>query len=65
MITFYTSDSLAIMIMSRALNGLSAAILYAAGYAIVADSIGAEDLGKALGTVSLYPLTGFYNCCIG
>lgn len=53
-ITFYTSERLVTMVMSRALNGLSAAILYAAGYAIVAESVGAEDLGKALGTVSLY-----------
>ncbi|KAK3330045.1 major facilitator superfamily domain-containing protein [Apodospora peruviana] len=50
-ITFYTSESYAVMLFSRTLNGLSAAILYAAGYAIVADSVPKNDLGKALGTI--------------
>lgn len=58
-VVFYTSESFAWMIASRGLNGFSAAVLYAAGYAMVADSVGAENLGKALGTVSrsYFPLS--------
>ncbi|KAM7188892.1 Major facilitator superfamily domain containing protein [Naviculisporaceae sp. PSN 640] len=50
-VVFYTSESFVWMIASRGLNGFSAAVLYAAGYAMVADSVGAENLGKALGTI--------------
>lgn len=54
-VTFYTSGSYAVMVLSRMLNGVSAALLYAVGFAMVADAVGPGDLGKALGTVSLHP----------
>ena len=54
-VTFYTSENYAVMVLSRVLNGVSAALLYAAGFAMVADAVGPRDLGKALGTVSIIP----------
>lgn len=58
-VTFYTSENYAVMVFSRMLNGVSAALLYAAGFAMVADAVGPRDLGKALGTVSLVSAGGF------
>ena len=52
-VTFYTSSSLFMLIASRMLNGMSAAILCAAGYAMVADAVAPGDLGKTFGTVRL------------
>ncbi|KAK1757847.1 putative membrane transporter protein [Echria macrotheca] len=50
-VTFYTSSSYAMIVFSRVLNGSSAALLYAAGFSIVADAVAPGDLGKALGTI--------------
>jgi len=58
-VTFYTSREFGMMVGSRVLNGASAAVLYAAGFAMVADAVGPGDLGKAFGTVSLF----FSSCC--
>jgi MFS family permease len=53
-VTFYTSRSYGMLVGSRVLNGASAAVLYAAGWAMVADAVRGEDLGKAFGVVSLF-----------
>lgn len=50
-VTFYTSKDWDMMILSRVLNGVSAAVLYAAGFAMVADAVAPGDLGKSLGLV--------------
>ncbi|KAK4451421.1 major facilitator superfamily domain-containing protein [Podospora aff. communis PSN243] len=50
-VTFYTSRSFGMMVASRLLNGASAAVLYAAGWAMVADAVRGEDLGKAFGVI--------------
>jgi len=52
-VTFHTSASFVMMIASRVLNGMSATVLYAAGYAMVADAVAPDDLGKTFGTVRL------------
>ncbi|KAK0656874.1 major facilitator superfamily domain-containing protein [Cercophora newfieldiana] len=50
-VTFYTSRSFGMMVGSRVLNGGSAAVLYAAGWSMVADAVRGEDLGKAFGVI--------------
>jgi len=50
-VTFYTSRSFDMMVASRVLNGGSAAVVYAAGFSMVADAVRGEDLGKAFGAV--------------
>ncbi|KAK5655397.1 hypothetical protein OQA88_5667 [Cercophora sp. LCS_1] len=53
-ITFYTSEHWGMMVFSRVLNGVSAAVLYAAGFAMVADAVAPGDLGKSLGLVGFH-----------
>lgn len=50
-IVFYTARTWETILLSRVLNGISAAVLYAAGFAMVVDVVPPGDLGKALGTV--------------
>ncbi|KAK0751654.1 major facilitator superfamily domain-containing protein [Schizothecium vesticola] len=50
-IVFYTARTWETILLSRVLNGISAAVLYAAGFAMVVDVVPPGDLGKALGTI--------------
>ncbi|KAK3393534.1 major facilitator superfamily domain-containing protein [Podospora didyma] len=57
-ITFYTSHKYAILIVTGALNGFSVAVLYAAGWSMVADAVAPENIGKALGTIRSFVSVG-------
>ena len=46
------------MVASRVLNGGSAAVVYAAGFSMVADAVRGEDLGKAFGAVRWFFSSG-------
>jgi MFS family permease len=50
-VMFATAENFALLFISRLLQGLSAAVVSAAGLAMVVDTTGCKDLGKTLGTV--------------
>lgn len=52
-VIFAISRNFWLLVMSRALQGLSAAIVNAMGLAMVVDTVGSEKLGMTMGTVNL------------
>jgi Major Facilitator Superfamily len=50
-ILFAVADTFVLLFVSRVLQGLSAALVSAAGLAMVIDTTGSRNLGKTLGTV--------------
>jgi MFS family permease len=50
-ILFATAENFSLLFVSRVLQGLSAAVVSAAGLAMVIDTMGCKNLGKTLGTV--------------
>ncbi len=52
-------QSVALLVVARVLQGVSAAVVWTIGLAMVLDTVGSENLGKVVGTVcglSLYPI---------
>jgi MFS family permease len=45
------AESFLVLFLSRVLQGLSAAVVYATGLAMVIDTVGPNSLGRTLGTV--------------
>ena len=46
-------SSIGLLVAGRFLQGLSAAVVWTAGLALLADTVGQEDIGQAMGYVSL------------
>lgn len=47
----YFAPEIWVLVMSRFLQGLSAAIVYSVGFAILADTVGSKDIGQWMGYV--------------
>ena len=45
-------NSIAVLVVARILQGISAAVVWTVGLAMVLDTVGPENLGKTIGTVS-------------
>ena len=45
--------SIAVLVLARVLQGTSGAVVWTVGLAMVMDTVGPENLGKVIGTVSL------------
>jgi MFS family permease len=45
--------NIAMLVIARLLQGTSAAVVWTVGLAMVLDTVGPENLGKVIGTVSL------------
>ncbi|ETN43952.1 uncharacterized protein HMPREF1541_11083 [Cyphellophora europaea CBS 101466] len=54
----YSSTMLPVMYAARALQGVSAAIVWTVGIALCVDTVGLSNLGKTLGTMSSATLAG-------
>ncbi|KAI9704835.1 MAG: hypothetical protein M1836_006615 [Candelina mexicana] len=55
-----------ILILARVLQGLAAAVLYSAGLALLYDSVGNENVGEAMGYITLAITAGtFFGPSIG
>lgn len=48
-------QSIAALVVARILQGISAAVVWTIGLAMVLDTVGAENLGKVIGSVSWAP----------
>ena len=48
---FAFGQSLAVLVVARILQGLSAAVVWTIGLALVMDTVGPENLGKTIGSV--------------
>lgn len=46
--------SIAVLVLARVLQGLSAAVVWTVGLAMVLDTVGPENLGKMVGTVCIF-----------
>jgi MFS family permease len=46
-------QTIAILIVGRLLQGIAAAVVWVAGLSLLVDTVGQEDIGRAIGTVSL------------
>lgn len=50
---FAFGRSILVLIVARVLQGMSAAIVWSVGFAMVLESVGKEKFGQALGAVSI------------
>jgi MFS family permease len=50
-------QSMTLLIMARALQGVSASVVWTIGLAMVLDTVGTENLGKTMGTVGGHQLS--------
>ena len=50
-ILFFLGDAMAVLVIARVLQGSSGALVWTVGQAILIDTVGAENLGKATGSV--------------
>lgn len=44
-------QSIAVLVVARVLQGISAAVVWTVGLAMVLDTVGSENLGKVIGSV--------------
>lgn len=49
-------QNIPMLVIARVLQGTSAAIVWTVGLAMILDTVGPENLGKVIGTVSVIPL---------
>lgn len=55
----FLGQSVAILALARVLQGVSAAVVWTIGLALVLDTVGPDNLGKTIGSVrGLYSLEG-------
>jgi MFS family permease len=47
-------QNIATLVVARILQGTSAAVVWTVGLAMIMDTVGPENLGKVIGTVSIY-----------
>jgi MFS family permease len=47
----YLARNLWLLVLSRFLQGLSAAVVYTVGFALLADTVGQENIGQWMGFV--------------
>ena len=47
-------QSVAVLVVARVLQGVSAAVVWTIGLALVLDTVGAENLGKTIGSVGVF-----------
>jgi MFS family permease len=60
---FAVADTFVLLFVSRVLQGLSAALVSAAGLAMVIDTTGSRNLGKTLGTVcGMHEMYELFSC---
>lgn len=50
-IVFFLGDHVAILVLARAVQGISGALVWTVGQAILIDTVGAKNVGKATGSV--------------
>lgn len=50
-ITFALGQSMAVLIIARIFQGISAAVVWTVGLALVLDTVGPDNLGKTIGSV--------------
>lgn len=50
-ILFFLADTVAILVIARVLQGMSGALVWTVGQAILIDTVGAKNVGKATGSV--------------
>ena len=50
-IMFYLGQSIPVLVVSRILQGISAAFVWTIGLALVLDTVGSENLGKTVGSI--------------
>lgn len=50
-ILFFLGDNIAILAIARVLQGISGALVWTVGQAILIDTVGAENVGKTTGSV--------------
>lgn len=48
----FLGQSVAVLVVARILQGISAAVVWTIGLALVLDTVGPENLGKTIGSVS-------------
>lgn len=49
----FLGQTVPVLIVARILQGISAAVVWTIGLALVLDTVGPENLGKAIGSVNL------------
>ncbi|RDW59506.1 hypothetical protein BP6252_12593 [Coleophoma cylindrospora] len=50
-VLLYVGQSLAVLVLARVLQGISAAIVWTVGFAMVMDTVGSEKLGVTIGSI--------------
>lgn len=53
-------SSIAVLIVGRLLQGMSAAVVWVVGLALLADTVGRDEIGKAMGIVSAALSAGMF-----
>lgn len=51
----FLGQSVPVLVVARVLQGISAAVVWTIGLALILDTVGPEDLGKTIGSVSRLP----------
>ena len=58
---FFSGGNMATLVIARVLQGSSGALVWTVGQAMLIDTVGAENVGKATGSVCIVPgLRGFF-----
>lgn len=55
---FWIASTLTALVIARALQGLSAAVVWTVGMALVVDTVGKDQIGAAMGYVSMAMTVG-------
>ena len=56
----HIGTTMGVLVLARSLQGLAAAVLYSAGLALLCDAVGEENLGQAMGYISLAITAGTF-----
>ena len=51
----FLGQNVAVLVVARVLQGISAAVVWTIGLALVLDTVGPENLGKTIGSVRSHP----------
>jgi predicted MFS family arabinose efflux permease len=55
---FWVATTVSALVIARVLQGLSAAVVWTVGMALVVDTVGQDQLGSAMGYVSMAMTVG-------
>ncbi|THC90032.1 hypothetical protein EYZ11_010519 [Aspergillus tanneri] len=57
-VMFWVASTMSGLVVARALQGLSAAVVWTVGMALVVDTVGKDEVGAAMGYVSMAMTVG-------